>query len=67
MHHLVLAAELSRCRCSYHHYGSSGSGYGDYLVFSWLWREIRWWSLLVYMAIVVAFAMLRAAFGGSDC
>lgn len=60
-----LAAELARCRCSYH---SGGSSYGDYLIFGWLWREIHWWSLLVYGGFVFAVGMLRAALGGgNDC
>lgn len=70
MHPVVLAAELARCRCS-HSYGtypSTSGGYGNYWIFSWLWREVRWWSLLVYTGAAVAFGMLRAALGGgSDC
>jgi hypothetical protein len=63
---VVLAAELARCRCNTYH--GSGSSYGSYLFFSWLWREVHWWSLLVYGGIIVGCGLLKAAFGsGSDC
>jgi hypothetical protein len=65
VHPVVIAVELYRCRCS-HSYGP-GSFYGDYWIFSWLWHEVGWWSILVYGAVLVAFGMFRAAFGGGDC
>lgn len=66
MHHVIVVAEgLRSCHCSHSH---GGSGIGDYLIFSWLWREFRWWSLLIYTGALLALGMIRAALGGgNDC
>ncbi len=37
-----------------------GSGYGDFWIFSWLWRQIRWWSIPVYGAGIFLFGFIRA-------
>jgi len=62
---IVLADGLRYCHCSHTH-SSGGSSLGDYLILGWLWRQIGWWSLLVYTAFVVACGFIRAAFGGGD-
>ena len=62
LHHLVLIAS-SRPR---YRYRSGGSGYGDYLMFSWLWQKIRWWSLLVYFGICAVISGVKALFGIGD-
>lgn len=48
-------------------YRSHGSGYGDYLLFHWLWLKFRWWSIAIYAGVMAGIGGLKAMFGiGSD-
>jgi hypothetical protein len=66
VHPLVIAAELYRCRCSHYHTYSTGGGYGNYWIASWLWHELHWWLLLA-VAPFVLLAVWLAPSSGSDC
>jgi hypothetical protein len=37
----------------------SRGGYGDWLIFHWLWLRFRWWSIAIYFGGAVVLGVLK--------